>query len=71
MSLFISKIGPSGQRIDYDLRNLTIGEVRCADLSQAELFRKMRALAVPGIQATDGHQALLEKWASHLATAAA
>jgi hypothetical protein len=66
MSLWITRIGDDGGRVQYNLDNLTIGDVPCSSLSQAELFRKMRALAVPNIDATLGHQALLERWSDHL-----
>ena len=72
MGILIHRKTPSGRSITYDLSRLTIGDRPCADMSQAELFRSLNALAVPGVDDnTMGKQAMLQLWAEHLAQVAA
>jgi hypothetical protein len=66
----ITRVDEKGRKTELNLGGLTIGDRRCRDMSQIELFRAMRNL-VPGIDATMGHQALMERLCEHYANAAA
>jgi hypothetical protein len=55
---------------ERDLNSLSIGDKRCADMAQAELFRAIRNL-VPGLESTMGKQELLERLCAHYSEASA
>lgn len=68
--LIIHHVDEAGIRTEMDLRNLTIGDRKCADMLQHELFRALKHL-VPGIDATMGRQELMSRMCSWMKDAAA
>jgi hypothetical protein len=66
----IERVDENGKRTQIDLRNLSVGDRKCADMTQAELHRLLKHL-VPDVRVDDGHQVLCEKLAAYMARVAA